>query len=474
VVQEFQIGAAGWSHGIGVNRIVLMKRLGRAAVALVATSAVVLPVAVLASTGATRQETDLALIISTMLLVERAYVHPVDESDLTKQALKGMLSSLDPHSDYMDEKEFKDAQSDLAGQFGGLGLEISDGGDGIPKVIAPVDGTPASRAGLQPGDLILAIDGKSTKSVAQTTIISNLRGTPGSKVKIRISRGNVTPFDVTLTREIIHVPNVRAAAEPNGMLYVRVSEFGDDTATEFGKAISDFSAKTGDHPNGLVLDLRNNPGGLLTTAVSVAGSLLDGGSVVTIRGRTASDQQTFRAPANGDVLRGVPIVVLINGASASAAEIVAGALQDRHRATLLGTASFGKGSVQTVIPIQGHGALRLTTALYYTPAGRSIQGRGIAPDVVVSAPKDEQTPNWTLGHESDLRGAIDNPGAADKTDRSPASASPEDVAASAPIRPELIGTTQDAQLNAALAHLAKMRRPTTAQNIRPQQNLRPQ
>jgi len=408
---------------------------------------------------------DLGLIGGVISLVQTAYVHPIGSDELTKDALKGLLNRLDPHSDYMDEKEFKDMQTDMAGQFGGLGMQISAQG-GIPRIVSPIDDTPAARAKLEPGDLIIKVGDATTQGMSLRNVVDILRGTPGTKVTITILRGKQDPFEVTLTREIIRVASVKSEMKPDGIGYVRISQFGGDTADGFKAALTKLKgdAKTG--MKGLVIDLRNDPGGLLNAAVSVAGELLDGGTVVSIRGRQPDDQRVYSAPTRGDKLPGVPIVVLINGASASASEIVAGALQDRKRATVMGTTSFGKGSVQTVIPIKGHGAVRLTTALYYTPAGRSIQDEGIVPDVIEEAPKDQQISGGPLIRESALHGAIANPGqlgtkpdAAAKRTSTPAPATATDdkskAATSAPIKAELIGKPEDAQLNAALALVSK-------------------
>ena len=424
-------------------------------VSLIAACLTALPVAyaVGARTASGPSPTDLALIDGVIQLVERGYVHPVDSHTLAKDALKGMLTRLDPHSDYMDEAEFKESQSDLSGRFGGLGIQIS-AQDGVPKVISPIDDTPASRAGLAGGDLIVAIDGQSTHGIDLQKVVRILRGSPGTTVRLTISRGAQPPFDVTLTRAIIEVPSIKSQLQPNGIGYVRVTEFGGETGRDFRRAVDKLKQDAGGKLHGLVLDLRNDPGGLLNAAVEIAGSFLDGGTVVSIRGRQKSEDRTFTAPAKGDILAGVPVVVLINGASASASEIVAGALQDRHRAVVLGTPSFGKGSVQSVIPIEGHGALRLTTALYYTPAGRSIQGEGITPDTLVEAPKDQQVAGALMLSENELNGAFKNPGrlgdASGAKSKTPEAAK---AAHSPPIKAELIGSPQDAQLRAALDHL---------------------
>ncbi|MDB5582743.1 MAG: carboxyl-terminal protease [Bradyrhizobium sp.] len=404
---------------------------------------------------------DLGLLAGVIQLVQRGYVHPVGSDELTKDALKGMLNRLDPHSDYMDEQEFKAMETDMSGQFGGLGMQISGEG-GIPKIISPIDGTPASRAGLEPGDIIIKVGDASTQGMSLTNVVKLLRGDAGSKVTITILRGKDEPFDVPLTREIIRVASVKSELKPDGAGYIRVSQFGGDTSDGFTNAITKLKSDAKGSLKGLVIDLRDDPGGLLNAAVSVAGNLLDGGKVVSIRGRQADDERIFSAPAHGDMLPGVPVVVLINGASASASEIVAGALQDRHRATVMGTQSFGKGSVQTVIPLNGHGAVRLTTALYYTPSGRSIQDDGIAPDVIEEAPKDQQISGGALIRESALQGAFANPGQLDKQPGAagtPQAGAPvpalNKAAYSAPIKADLIGKADDAQLKAALVYLGK-------------------
>jgi carboxyl-terminal processing protease len=389
-------------------------------------------------------------------VVERDYVHAVSSHQLTEDALKGMLTRLDPHSDYMNEQEYREEQADLSGKFGGLGMQISDQG-GIPKVVAPIDDTPAARAGIQPGDQIVSINGKSTYGADLMEIVRTLRGTPGTQVTITIARGSQTPFSVSLTRSMIKVATVKSKLQPNGIGYVRISEFGSDTQNELKQALAGLKQQAGAPLKGLVLDLRNDPGGLLAAAVAVAGDFLDGGTVVTVRGRRLADTQAINAPGNGTILpQTTPMVVLINGASASASEIVAGALQDRHRATLMGTQSFGKGSVQTIMPIKGHGALRLTTALYYTPSGRSIQGKGIAPDVVVDVPKDQQVAGEVIPRESTLRGALRNPGSL-STRRAPDAAAvpPEKVTITPPIKTQIVGTAEDAQLAAAITYLER-------------------
>jgi carboxyl-terminal processing protease len=416
--------------------------------------------------GQTKLSTsDLALIGGVIQLVQHDYVHPVDSATLTDDALKGMLNRLDPHSDYMNEQEFRETQADIAGKFGGLGIQISSQ-NGVPKVIAPIDGTPADKAGMQPGDLIVAINGQSTQGMGLTKIVRLLRGDPGTKVTISVLRGNKKPFDVTITRSIIQVASVKSKLLANNVGYARITEFGEDTATDFKKAVDSLKQQSGGL-KGFVLDLRNDPGGLLNAAVAIGGDFLGSGTVVSIRGRNPDDDHVYKS-SSAELLSNVPVVVLINGASASASEIVAGALQDRKRATIMGTQSFGKGSVQTVIPLNGHGALRLTTALYYTPSGRSIQGQGISPNVVVEVPKDQQVEGGLLLRESQLQGAFSNPGPLNGKSGKPTSSTDQPAKEghaneATPIKNELIGTDKDAQLKAALEYLQKNPGVTTGQ-----------
>jgi carboxyl-terminal processing protease len=388
--------------------------------------------------------------------VERSYVEPVTGSILVKDALRGMLTRLDPHSDYMDQEQYEQMTAVTRGQFGGIGVELTLEAR-IPEVIAPIDGTPAADAGIEPADRILKIDTQPTTGMDVEEIVKRLRGAPGTKVILKISRGDRAPFDVTLTRSIIRVVSVKSDLKSDNIGYVRIAAFTESTPVELAGAISRLKDQAHGRLNGLILDLRNDPGGLLDAAIEVTGEFVDGGVVVTTRGRTGQDDHVYRAPATGDLLRGTPIVVLINSASASAAEIVAGALQDHHRATVMGTRSFGKGSVQTIIPMEGQGALRLTTALYYTPSGRSIQGQGIAPDVVVNLPKNQQVANALVTYESDLYRALKNTGSLAVGSTQPPATAPQPGAETAehPIRPMIIGTSGDAQFTAALDYLQK-------------------
>ena len=401
---------------------------------------------------------DLALYRTVLNRVHASYVEPVGENKLVANSLKGMLTGLDPHSDYMSESEYQEMLDDSQGEFAGIGAELTRE-DGRPKVIAPIDDTPAARAGVQPGDVILRIDGKVTDGMSLQDVVDALRGEAGTRVAITIGRRNHPPIDITITRAIIHVASVKWKLEPGGIGYARISSFAEKTQPELVTAIDAMTRAAGGRLNGFVLDLRNDPGGLLDESVRVAADFLDGGVVVSTRGREEDDDRVFHAAPAGDLIKGVPMVVLINGASASASEIVAGALQDRRRATILGTRSFGKGSVQTIIPLDGHGALRLTTARYYTPSGRSIQDQGISPDIRVPLPKNEAVANEEVIHESDLRGALRNPATAVRSDV-PAGAGDEAKDANAAertINPTLIGTGQDYQLTRALAEIHEMR-----------------
>jgi carboxyl-terminal processing protease len=403
---------------------------------------------------------NLGLIEDTMQQVEHSYVVPVTQDKLVDGALKGMLSGLDPHSDYMSEREYKELVATTSGQFGGVGIEISVE-QGVPQVISAIDGTPAAAAGIQPGDRIIKADGQPIVGMEIGEVVRRLRGSAGSRVVLTIARADRGEFEVPITRAIIHVQSVKSALEPGRVGYVRISTFDDNTPAELRAAITRLHQQAGGHLSGFVLDLRNDAGGLLDAAVDVAGDFLDGGTVVATRGRESDENHVYDAPPNGDLLRGIPMVVLINGASASASEIVAGALQDHRRATILGTRSFGKGSVQSIIPIEGHGALRLTTALYYTPSGRSIQGEGITPDRVVTLPKNEQVANAVITFESDLFGTLKPTGALapyGAPARSPAAVAGNRADADHPINPKDIGTAHDAQLSAALQLLGGDRR----------------
>ncbi len=335
------------------------------------------------------------------------YVEEADDEKLIEAAVNGMLTSLDPHSSYLNQKDFQDMQVQTKGEFGGLGIEVTME-DGLVKVVAPMDGTPAADAGLQPGDLISHLDGEPISGLTLNDAVEKMRGEIGTSIKLTVIRGTQEPFDVTLKRAVIAVKSVRWELEQGNVGYVRISSFSEKTDSGLREAIAKLKEATKNEMSGLVLDLRNNPGGLLDQAISVSDDFLDKGEVVSTRGRDAAEAQRWNAEA-GDLMNGKPVVILINGGSASASEIVAGALQDHHRAILLGTKSFGKGSVQSIIPIPNHGAIRLTTARYFTPSGRSIQAKGIEPDIEVQQAKLEALGPETGRHEGDLRGALSNP-----------------------------------------------------------------
>jgi carboxyl-terminal processing protease len=384
-----------------------------------------------------------------MRQVEKSYVAPVQSDRLVNNALKGMLTRLDPHSDYMTEREYRELLATTSGQFGGVGIEISVE-NGVPQVISAIDGTPAAAAGVEPGDRIVRADGQPIIGLEISEVVRRLRGRPGTPVLLTIARANRPAFDLAITRAVIHVDSVKSALKPGGIGYVRITTFDENTPGSLRQAMARLRQQAGGRLAGLILDLRNDAGGLLDSAVDVASDFLDSGTVVTTRGRRPDENRVYAATPNGDLLRGTRMVVLINGASASASEIVAGALQDNRRATVVGTHSFGKGSVQSIIPIDGHGALRLTTALYYTPSGRSIQGQGIAPDRVVDLPKEAQVANALIAYESDLFGAIKAPDGAPSPSRAPVRGRPVPRDNDHPINPKIIGTAQDVQLNTAL------------------------
>src|SRR5271154_353761 len=318
-------------------------------------------------------------------VVRADYVGKVDDDSLIESAINGMLTSLDPHSNYLNTKNFDDMKVQTRGEFGGLGIEVSME-SGLVKVISPIDDTPAARAGLKPGDLLTRPVGHRVKGMPLPQAVEKRRGPVNSDIKLTIRRKGRDPFDVKLTRATIRIQSVRSHLIGDDIGYIRITSFNEQTDVGLNNAIKYIKQQAGDKLRGVILDLRNNPGGLLDQAVAVSDAFLEKGEIVSTRGRRSDDAQRYNARP-GDVAAGLPLAVLINGGSASASEIVAGALQDHHRAVLIGTRSFGKGSVQTIIPLPGHGAMRLTTARYYTPSGRSIQAKGIDPDIVVEPAK---------------------------------------------------------------------------------------
>ncbi len=340
------------------------------------------------------------------------YVEEQTDKQLIESALNGMLTSLDPHSSYLNEEDFKYMNEQTSGKFGGLGIEITME-NGLVKVISPIDDTPAAKAGIKAGDFITDIDGQTVIGLTLNEVVSKLRGKPGTKVKITVRRVNEEPFDVTLKRDEIKVTSVKSDIKNDDILYVRISAFNEDVDTDTKKAVENAKKQLKDKFAGIVIDMRNNPGGLLDQAVKVSDLFLEQGEIVSTRSRNEEDTVKFSATP-GDIAEGLPIVVMINEGSASASEITAGALQDHHRAIILGQKSFGKGSVQTVLPLRNKGAMRITTARYYTPSGRSIQATGIEPDIEVKPAKVEEIQSHGLNlSEADLKGALKNEQAKD-------------------------------------------------------------
>jgi len=360
---------------------------------------------------------DLRTFAEVMDRIKAAYVEPVSDKTLLENAIKGMLSNLDPHSAYLEPEAFADLQESTSGEFGGLGIEVGME-DGFVKVVSPIDDTPASKAGIQPGDLIVKIDGQPTKGLSMMEAVEKMRGKAGSEIELTLVRDGGRPFDLTLTRAVIKVRSVKSQMLEDGYGYLRISQFQINTGEEVGKTLTKLRQENGNKKlRGLVMDLRNNPGGVLQAAVEVADHFLKNGLIVYTEGRLANSELRFNAdPA--DASEGVPLVVLINGGSASASEIVAGALQDHKRAVLMGTDSFGKGSVQTVLPLNNDRALKLTTALYFTPNGRSIQAQGIVPDIEVARAKVTREQDAEGIKEADLQGHLGNGnGGADRPSR---------------------------------------------------------
>ncbi len=340
--------------------------------------------------------------------VRADYVEKPDDSKLVESAINGMLNALDPHSSYMDPKSFRDMQIQTRGEFGGLGIEVTME-DGLVKVVSPIDDTPAAKAGVMANDIITQLDGEQVQGLTLNQAVEKMRGPVNTKIKLTIMRkGQDKPIEVSITRDVIRVRSVRMHVEGDDVGYIRITQFNEQTSEGLKKAISDIIAQIPENKlRGYVIDLRNNPGGLLDQAISVSDAFLERGEIVSTRGRNAEETQRYSARP-GDLTHGKPLIVLINGGSASASEIVAGALQDHKRATILGTRSFGKGSVQTIIPLgSGNGALRLTTARYYTPSGKSIQAKGIVPEIEVlqDVPDELKTRADTKG-EASLRGHL--------------------------------------------------------------------
>ncbi len=338
--------------------------------------------------------------------VRSDYVEEVGDEKLIETAINGMLTALDPHSSYLNEKNYRDMRVQTKGEFGGLGIEVTME-NGLVKVVSPIDDTPAFRAGIKPGDLITHLDGERVRGLTLQQAVERMRGRVDTDLRITIRRNQLKPFDVTLTRAIIKIQSVKSRIEKGDIGYVRITSFNEQTKRGLESAFKKFTEEADGKIKGYILDLRNNPGGLLDQSIAVSDAFLDKGEIVSTRSRRARDAQRFNAH-DGDLAKKKPLVVLINGGSASASEIVAGALQDHRRAIIMGTKSFGKGSVQTIIPLPGHGAMRLTTARYYTPSGRSIQAKGIDPDIVVEQARLEVVSEQGRRSEKDLRGALTN------------------------------------------------------------------
>jgi len=348
--------------------------------------------------------------------VRADYVEKPDESKLVESAINGMLAGLDPHSSFMDAKSFRDMQVQTRGEFGGLGIEVTME-DGLIKVVAPIDDTPAQKAGVMANDVIIKLDEEQVQGLTLNQAVEKMRGPEGSKIKLTIVRKSQDkPIEISVTRARIQVRSVRSHMEGEDIGYVRISQFNERTTEGLQRAVNEFITQGGEKVKGYIIDLRNNPGGLLDQAISVSDAFLERGEIVSTRGRNVEETSRYNARA-GDLTRGKPVIVLINGGSASASEIVAGALQDHKRATIIGTRSFGKGSVQTIIPLgSGNGALRLTTARYFTPSGRSIQVKGITPDIEVlqDVPDELKVRTDTRG-ESSLRGHLKGDPGAEET-----------------------------------------------------------
>ena len=389
-----------------LSLLLLGAAAGAGAATLASQTQMMLSTSAVAASAETYRQ--LSLFGDVFEKVRADYVEKPDEGKLIEAAVNGMLASLDPHSSYMDRKSFRDMQVQTSGQFGGLGIEVTME-DGLIKVVTPIDETPAARAGLLANDVITQIDDDQVQGLTLNQAVDKMRGPVNTSVRLKIQRAGKEPFEVTLVRDTIRVRPVRSRVEGGDIAYLRIGQFNEQTYESLRAQIEKLTAEIGpDKIKGYIIDLRNNPGGLLDQAIMVSDAFLDRGEIVSTRGRNSEENQRFNAKP-GDLTKGKPVVVLVNGGSASASEIVAGALQDHKRATVLGTRSFGKGSVQTVIPLGGNGAVRLTTARYYTPSGRSIQAKGIEPDqeVLQDIPDELKGKDETKG-EAGLKGHLKN------------------------------------------------------------------
>ena len=434
-----------------------MKRyLGVAAIAFGATAFAFMssPIVAQQAGGANTSETyrQLNLFGEIFERVRADFVEKQTDEELIEAAINGMLTSLDPHSGYMNSKTFRDMQVQTRGEFGGLGIEVTME-QGFVKVVSPIDDTPAARAGLKPGDFITHLNDEQIQGLTLNEAVEKMRGPVGSAIKLTIRREGREPFDVSIKRDVVRIQSVRSRVEANNFGYVRITTFNEQTDAGLKRAIETIKKDVGANLKGYIIDLRNNPGGLLDQAVAVSDAFLEKGEIVSTRGRRTDDATRYNAKA-GDLTDGLPLVVLINAGSASASEIVAGALQDHRRAVVLGTKSFGKGSVQTIIPLPGNGAIRLTTARYYTPSGRSIQAKGIEPDIEVPAQRFETVEEAKKRREGDLRGAFANSGqgrvesAPAQQNAAPPAPAPAPGAAGAEVQPQI--SSEDYQLARAL------------------------
>jgi carboxyl-terminal processing protease len=390
------------------SSLILLSAAAGAALTVIATQPRIALDGSSAKAAAADTYRQLTLFSDVFAQIRSDYVEKPDDGKLIESAINGMLAGLDPHSSYMDPKTFRDMQTDTRGEFGGLGIEVSME-DGLIKVISPIDETPAAKAGVMANDIITHINDEPAQGLTLAQAVEKMRGPRDTTIKLKIMRkGSDKPIEVSITRDLVRVVPVRWHLEDGDVGYIRITQFNGQTTAGLKNAIGTLTAQSRDKLKGFIVDLRNNPGGLVEQAVSVSNAFLKRGEIVSTRGRHADDNQRFGARADGDLSKGKPVIVLINGGSASASEIVAGALQDHKRATIVGTRSFGKGSVQTIIPLGSEsGALLLTSARYFTPSGRSIQARGISPDIVVQQDVPaEVKPDADIPSEASLPGHL--------------------------------------------------------------------
>jgi carboxyl-terminal processing protease len=421
--------------------LILLSAAAGAALAVITTQPRIALEGSSANAAAADTYRQLALFSDIFERVRSDYVEKPDDGKLIESAINGMLMALDPHSSYLNAQEFRDMQVQTRGEFGGLGIEVTME-NGVVKVVSAIEDTPASKAGLLSGDLITALDKKPIQGLTLEEAVEKMRGPVNAPITLTIERKGVdNPFDVAVTRDVIHIKPVKYNAEDD-VGYVHITSFSEQTTADLQKAVDDLKKKIGPKLKGYVIDLRNNPGGLLDQAISVSDAFLDQGAIVLTKGRNIEETQRSNARP-GDIAEGKKIVVLINGGSASASEIVAGALQDHHRATIVGTRSFGKGSVQTIIPLGSNGALRLTTARYYTPSGRSIQAKGIEPEVVV----EEELPDELKKTAANSVGEVNLRGHLKGEDESEDNSTQEGGGSSSYVPPE---ENKDTQLQYAL------------------------